>query len=415
MTAHQEAILKLVSTTLTKNTSKSLESTIRSEIKTTVLPTVSRLVETAVDEQFRRGLDDAMRKSIPTELEKVLFRPDVSNHLARSFSASVGPLIERNFGNAMTSTLVPAFTVSATNALQALVTELRGEITGVRKEIVAEQSNALTVAEQEIRELRTQVESMSRHMIGLQEVVKQLVTSLNTLGNASPQTISTGQSNVSGPYTNSDRTAPLPYPPHQGGGSGGYPQPTQQQQYQQQQPQPHQQQQPSYQSPQQAQQYQSPARNQTLPYQQQNQGRNDGGQAQKYASPRGAGAASGGGPMQDSPRTERGQQAPYAPTQQQQQQQQPSQLLNKIVGGGTNNGSRTPPSEYEDLFLRALSDKDPGVLGALIDEAPAHRLEAVFQRDGQWGRPALSQAVVLTLAHRCVRDRFCLVVFIRLD
>lgn len=391
MTSHQETILKLVSSTLTKNTSKSLENTVKSEIKATVLPTITRLVDSAVEDHFRRGLDDALRKSIPAELEKVLFRADVSSHLARSFSAAVGPLIERNFGNAMTSTLVPAFTASASTVLQALLTEVRAEITDVKKEIVTEQSSALTGAEQEIRELRAQVDSMNRHMIGLQEVVKSLVTSLSALGNSSPRTMSTGQSNVSAPYQQSDRQAPLPYQPQppqqQHPSSAGYPSQPSQQQYQQHPQAPAQQQQ--YQvSPQQQQQYQSPARNQNLPYQQQQQARTGGGASQSYASPHGS------GPAQDSPRTERGQQAPP-------QQYGPPQPQHHQSGGGSGS-SQTPTTEYEDLFLRALSDKDPNVLGALIDDAPPHRLDAVFRREGNWGRPALSQAVILTLAHRYV-------------
>lgn len=59
-TTRQETMLKLVSTTLTKNTSKLVETTIKEQIKSQVIPAISKLVEAAVAEQVARGIADAL-------------------------------------------------------------------------------------------------------------------------------------------------------------------------------------------------------------------------------------------------------------------------------------------------------------------------------------------------------------------
>ncbi|RIB15630.1 hypothetical protein C2G38_1567066 [Gigaspora rosea] len=56
-TSRQEAILKIVSQTLSTNTTKLLESTIRNEVQTSVLPTLSMMVTTAVDKHAHKGMD----------------------------------------------------------------------------------------------------------------------------------------------------------------------------------------------------------------------------------------------------------------------------------------------------------------------------------------------------------------------
>jgi hypothetical protein len=58
-TSRQETILKMVSQSLTTNTSKLLESTIRNEVQNSVLPTLSKMVTNAVDKHAHRGMVDA--------------------------------------------------------------------------------------------------------------------------------------------------------------------------------------------------------------------------------------------------------------------------------------------------------------------------------------------------------------------
>ncbi|KAH8919335.1 hypothetical protein BT69DRAFT_500375 [Atractiella rhizophila] len=61
----------------------------------------------------------------------------------------------------------------------------------------------------------------------------------------------------------------------------------------------------------------------------------------------------------------------------------------------------TPTSQYEDLFLNVLSNPHNSLV-TLIDQAPPHRLSAIFA--GPSGKPVISQAVILTMAHKIAAE-----------
>lgn len=61
-------MLELVSSTLTDNTSKLVESHLKEQIKTQVIPSISRIVENAVGMQIAKGIADALavvRRVVP--------------------------------------------------------------------------------------------------------------------------------------------------------------------------------------------------------------------------------------------------------------------------------------------------------------------------------------------------------------
>lgn len=73
----------------------------------------------------------------------MLLRPDVSNHFARTLSTVVSPIIERQVKEAITKTLIPAYTQQTTSLHQELSREIHSEILGLKKEVMTWQSDAL--------------------------------------------------------------------------------------------------------------------------------------------------------------------------------------------------------------------------------------------------------------------------------
>ena len=73
----------------------------------------------------------------------MLLRPDVSNHIARTLSSAVSPIIERQVKDAITKTLIPTYTQQTSNMHQELSREIHSEIIGLKKEVIAWQSEAL--------------------------------------------------------------------------------------------------------------------------------------------------------------------------------------------------------------------------------------------------------------------------------
>ena len=64
--ARQETILKLISTELTKNTTRVVEQAIKSEVQNTVLPALEAItkneIKAALSNQIAKGLADSMRQ-----------------------------------------------------------------------------------------------------------------------------------------------------------------------------------------------------------------------------------------------------------------------------------------------------------------------------------------------------------------
>ncbi|RHZ75827.1 hypothetical protein Glove_209g95 [Diversispora epigaea] len=128
-TSRQETILKMVSQTLSTNTSKLLETTIRNEIQSSVLPTLSKMVTNAVDKHAHRGMADAVNKSIPTAIEKsvadnvqrVLAKTPVIESIAKGVSKAIRPVIEETFRENFTNVLIPSYQ-KATNAMFEQIT-----------------------------------------------------------------------------------------------------------------------------------------------------------------------------------------------------------------------------------------------------------------------------------------------------
>ncbi|CAG8510616.1 17717_t:CDS:2, partial [Racocetra fulgida] len=128
-TSRQEAILKIVSQTLSTNTAKLLESTIRNEIQTSVLPTLNKMVTNAVDKHAHKGMVDAVNKNIPTAIEKsvadnvqrVLAKTTVIESIAKGVSKAIRPVIEETFRENFTTVLIPSYQ-KATNAMFEQIT-----------------------------------------------------------------------------------------------------------------------------------------------------------------------------------------------------------------------------------------------------------------------------------------------------
>ncbi|KAF8527056.1 hypothetical protein JB92DRAFT_2699369 [Gautieria morchelliformis] len=161
----QQTILKLISTELTKNTTRVVESAVKSEVQQSVLPALEKItkdeVKMAMNGQISKGLTDSMQQTLPVEIERLLLRPDVSNHVARTFSSAVTPVIEKHVKDAITNTLIPAYTQISSTMHQELSREIHGEILNLKKEVITWQSEALRGQETLIRDMEHSIRALA--------------------------------------------------------------------------------------------------------------------------------------------------------------------------------------------------------------------------------------------------------------
>ncbi|KXN90514.1 hypothetical protein AN958_04186 [Leucoagaricus sp. SymC.cos] len=192
--ARQEKILKLISTELTRNTTRVVEMAVKNEVQNSVLPSLENItkneVKAALNDQLGKGLVDNITQALPIEMEKLLFRPDVSSHLAHVLATNLNAVIERQVKDAIAKTFIPVYSQQASAMHQELIRELRGEIHGVKSELTAWQNEAFRSHDAAIRELEHSVKMLS-------DQVKFL--SLNTTGSMNHLQQSSQSHNSPGP------------------------------------------------------------------------------------------------------------------------------------------------------------------------------------------------------------------------
>ncbi|KAF8078122.1 hypothetical protein FPV67DRAFT_1464268 [Lyophyllum atratum] len=166
--ARQEKILKLISTELTRNTTRVVEMAVKSEVQNSVLPSLETItkneVKAALNDQIGRGLVDFISQSLPGELEKLLFRADISAHFAHILSTNLTPLLGGHVHEAMSKTFVPLYNQQMNRMHQELSQELRHEIHGLKAELMSWQRDLFRNQETSIRELEHTVRTLSDHV-----------------------------------------------------------------------------------------------------------------------------------------------------------------------------------------------------------------------------------------------------------
>ncbi|KAI8998769.1 hypothetical protein BD414DRAFT_476045 [Trametes punicea] len=161
--ARQEKILKLISTELTKNTTRVVEMAVKAEVQNSVLPSLENITKTevkaALSNQIAKGVTDAMKMNLPSEIERVLIRPEMVTQVARVFSTTVTPVIERQVKETISKNMIPSSAMH-----QELSREIRSEILGLKKEVLQWQSDTIRGQEAAIRELEQSVRVLSEQV-----------------------------------------------------------------------------------------------------------------------------------------------------------------------------------------------------------------------------------------------------------
>ncbi|KAL4268655.1 Enhancer of mRNA-decapping protein 4 WD40 repeat region domain-containing protein [Pleurotus pulmonarius] len=166
--ARQEKILKLISTELTRNTTRVVEMAVKNEVQNSVLPSLENITKTevksALNDQIGRGVADFIGQSLPNEIEKLLLRPDISAHFAHLLSSSLTPLLERQVKEAVTKTFLPVYSQQSSSYHQEVLRELRTEMHSLKSEVTAWQNDAFRNQETSIRELEHTVRALSEQV-----------------------------------------------------------------------------------------------------------------------------------------------------------------------------------------------------------------------------------------------------------
>ena len=124
--AKQDAVLRLVSSTLTENVEKSLSRIVSSTMKTTVLPSLIDTTTTTiigkVTDLFNSGIpahiQSELKAIVPGAVNRAVQEPDFIRLVSDLVSSKVAGQIDTHLTKAFRTTIMPSFTESAVRAAQ---------------------------------------------------------------------------------------------------------------------------------------------------------------------------------------------------------------------------------------------------------------------------------------------------------
>ena len=133
--AKQDAILRLVSSTLTENVERALARIVQTCIQQLVVPSIAEVTTSTLSEKVPEFLTQHLLHTLPTQLKlslpeavsKSVQSPDVLRVLSDQVTTKIATHVERQFSTILHQTIAPAFQALAVSAAQRMTaeTELR--------------------------------------------------------------------------------------------------------------------------------------------------------------------------------------------------------------------------------------------------------------------------------------------------
>ncbi|BGP44190.1 hypothetical protein JCM10449v2_008254 [Rhodotorula kratochvilovae] len=154
--SREDGLLAFVQETVTRDVARVVEGVVAAQ--------VGGAVERAVRAQLGRGIEEAIARVLPVELEKQLNRPSLSFALSSSIAQTIAPPLERHLTGTLVKLVVPALEQKLAAAVDGVIGSIRMEMVGVRKEVVQEQSGAVSILEDEVANLREEVSTLKAMM-----------------------------------------------------------------------------------------------------------------------------------------------------------------------------------------------------------------------------------------------------------
>jgi hypothetical protein len=169
--AKQDAMLRLVSSTLTDNVEVALGRIVSSNIQKSVLPAISDVAVKAVNEQLGSKLSSSIAQNIPKDLQralpdaigKALQQPQLLKLMSESLAKSVAFNVEEQFANLLQNVVTPAFTKLATQSSQRIAVDIQRQ--------AAEQIASI---ERERREDSIKIDQLLQLVAGLTATVSSM-------------------------------------------------------------------------------------------------------------------------------------------------------------------------------------------------------------------------------------------------
>lgn len=166
--AKQDAMLRLVSSTLSENVEKSLSRIVQKNIHDAVVPsianttstTVSSVLSTVVVKQINDIMPSVLKQALPDAINRTLQTPNLLRSVSDQITKKITGHVEEEFAAALHKSIVPTFTNLATNVAHKVSAEAERRV-----------REQLQQAESQHREDSVKIDQLTNLVRGLSETV----------------------------------------------------------------------------------------------------------------------------------------------------------------------------------------------------------------------------------------------------
>ncbi len=215
--AKQDAVLRLVSSTLSDNVEKTLARIVSTNIQQVVLPSIADVTANTLDRRLTEVITQTVHQTVPRELKAALSNdvsramqnPEVIRTISDLVSTKVAGQVEREFSAALHNTISPTFKTLVINAAQKMSGDLERRVGEQLVKADAQRHNDSLKIDQLttlVRGLSETVHTMAAAQSDFQHEILKLQRQI-----AQPRQPDSARSTSSQPHTISMRTeASLP-------------------------------------------------------------------------------------------------------------------------------------------------------------------------------------------------------------
>ncbi|KAL7275188.1 hypothetical protein RUND412_001887 [Rhizina undulata] len=163
--AKHEAVLRLLSSTLTDNVEQVISRIVMSNIEGTVVPAIADVATVALDRKLGEALSRSLSVTVPAELrssvpdiiKRTLSHPELLGKISEAVTKPIAHAVEREFVRTLQNTIIPTFQQMALEAAQKVAIETEQK----QNETIAALERLHNADSKKIDQLVAAVKSMS--------------------------------------------------------------------------------------------------------------------------------------------------------------------------------------------------------------------------------------------------------------
>ncbi|EGC48094.1 conserved hypothetical protein [Histoplasma capsulatum var. duboisii H88] len=189
-TAKQDAVLRLVSSTLSDNVEKNLSRIIANNVQSMVVPALIESTAKSMDQKIKEGLSQQLdliappviREILPVAVQRAMSNENMHLRISELISASLSNRVERDISKVLHEKIVPSFKDESIQQARIITKEVERQFVGQMKQYELRQQNDSAKIDQLTMLVRSLSETVSTMAAAQSQFQKEILNLSRQLG-----------------------------------------------------------------------------------------------------------------------------------------------------------------------------------------------------------------------------------------